>query len=74
MEALAKTQSIHTNCQLRNFFFNEHDLDACFIATNVPKQSAFNRVERTMSNLSKALDGVILPHYHLSAHLQRTIT
>ena len=50
-------------------YFCEHDLDAYFLATNAPGRSAFNRVERRMSNLSKELNGVILPHDHFGTHL-----
>ena len=50
-------------------YFCEHNLDAYFIATNAPGRSAFNRVERRMSNLSKELSGVILPHNHFGTHL-----
>ena len=50
-------------------FFNKHDLDAYFVATNAPGGSALNRVERRMSNLSKELSGVILPHDHFGTNL-----
>ena len=50
-------------------YFCEHDLDAYFLATNAPGRSAFNRVERRMSNLSNELSGVILPHDHFGTHL-----
>ena len=50
-------------------FFVDFDLDALFIATNAPGLSAFNRVERRMAPLSKALAGVILPHNHFGSHL-----
>ena len=50
-------------------YFCEHDLDAYFLATNAPGRSAFNRVERRMSNLSKELSGVILTHDHFGTHL-----
>ena len=55
------------NCATVNF--NKRDLDAYFVATNAPGQSAFNQVERRMSNLSKELSGVILPQYQLGTHL-----
>ena len=48
---------------------NENDLDAYFVATNAPGQSAFSQVERRMSNLIKGLSGVILPHDHFGTHL-----
>ena len=51
-------------------YFCEHDLDAYFLATNAPGRSAFNRAERRMSNLSKELSGVILPHDHFGTHLK----
>ena len=50
-------------------FFKRHNLDALFIATNAPGLSAFNRVERRMAPLSRALAGVILPHDHYGSHL-----
>ena len=50
-------------------YFNEHDLDAYFVATIAPGRNAFNRVERRISNLSKELSGVILPHDHFGTHL-----
>ena len=50
-------------------YFCEHNLDAYFVATNAPKRSAFNRVERPMSNISKELCGVILPHDRFGTHL-----
>lgn len=49
--------------------FKNHDLDAMFIFTNAPGRSAFNRVERRMAPLSRALSGVILPHDHFGSHL-----
>ena len=55
------------NCAVE--YFCEHDLDAYFVATNKPGRSAFNRVERQKSNLSKELSGVILPHDHFGTHL-----
>ena len=59
--------SKNISCATEYFF--EHDLDAYFLATNAPGGSAFNRVERRMSNLSKELSGVILPHDHSGTHL-----
>ena len=50
-------------------YFCEHDLDAYFLATNAPVRSAFNRVERRMSSLSKELSGVTLPHDHFGTDL-----
>ena len=55
------------NCAIE--YFCEHNLDAYFVATNAPGRSAFNHVERRMSNLSKELSGVILPHDHFGTHL-----
>ncbi|KAL1381516.1 hypothetical protein pipiens_013407 [Culex pipiens pipiens] len=49
--------------------FLEHNLDAIFIATNAPGRSAFNRVERRMSPLSRELAGLLLPHDHYGSHL-----
>ena len=46
-------------------YFIEHDLDVYFVATNAPGRSAFNRVEKRMSDLSKELSGVIVPNDHL---------
>ncbi|GBP28057.1 hypothetical protein EVAR_21177_1 [Eumeta japonica] len=42
--------------------FNQHNLDALFIATNAPRWSAYSRVKQLMVPLSKRLSGVILPH------------
>ena len=53
-------------------YFCEHDLDAYFLATNAPGRSAFSRVERRMSNLSKELSGAILPHDHFGTHLDHS--
>ena len=55
------------NCAIE--YFCGHNLDAYFVATNGLGRSAFNRVERRMSNLSKELSGVILPHDHFGNHL-----
>ena len=49
--------------------FVRQNLDALFIATNAPGRSAFNRVERKMSFLSKELTGLILPHDQYGSHL-----
>lgn len=47
------------------------DLDAVFVACNAPGRSAFNRVERRMAPLSRALSGIILPHEHFGTHLDK---
>lgn len=49
--------------------FVKFDLDALFVACNAPGRSAYNRVERRMAPLSRALVGVILPHAHYGTHL-----
>lgn len=49
--------------------FRKFNLDAVFIATNAPGRSAYNRVERFMSPLSRHLSGVILPHDFYGTHL-----
>jgi hypothetical protein len=46
------------NCFIHHFL--AHDLNACFVATNAPGRSAYNRVERRMSHLSRPLAGMIL--------------
>ena len=51
--------------------FVQHDLDALFIAANVPRRSAFNRVERKTAPLSRELSGLILPHDHYGSHLDK---
>jgi hypothetical protein len=50
-------------------YFQEHNLDALYVATNAPGRSAFNRVERRMAPLSHDLAGVILPHDQFGSHL-----
>lgn len=50
--------------------FLKYNLDAVFVACNAPGRSAFNRVERRMAVLSKALAGVILPYDHYGTHLE----
>ena len=42
-------------------YFNEHDIDAYFVATKAHER-AFNQVERRIPNLSKKLESVILSH------------
>lgn len=39
------------------------------IITNAPGRSAFNRVKRRMTHLSRELSGLILPHDHFGNHL-----
>ena len=52
---------------IRNFL--KYKLDALFLATNAPRRSAFNRVERRMAPLSRELAGLVLPHDHYGSHL-----
>lgn len=49
--------------------FLKYDFDAVLVACNAPGRSAFNRVERRMAVLSKALSGIILPYDHYGTHL-----
>lgn len=49
--------------------FKTYNLDAVFVITNAPGQSAFNRVERRMAPLSRELAGLLLPHDHFGSHL-----
>ena len=49
--------------------FAQHSLDGLFIVTNAPGRSAFNRVERQMTPLSRKLSGLVLPHEHFGSHL-----
>lgn len=49
--------------------FVKYEFDVYIVITNAPHQSAFNRVERRMSPLSKELTGIILPHDHFGNHL-----
>ena len=51
------------------YHFVQNNLDAYFIATNVPGRSAFNLVERRMAPLSKELSGLVLPHDKYGSHL-----
>ena len=65
MEFLTKTRGIYKHYQLCNGLFIEHDLDTYFRSykctwTECPLPSG-----KEMSNLSKELRGVILPHDHL---------
>ncbi|CAF0777437.1 unnamed protein product [Didymodactylos carnosus] len=49
--------------------FRKYNLDALFILTHAPGQSAYNVVERRMAPLSHDLAGLILPHDHFGTHL-----
>ncbi|CAF1083211.1 unnamed protein product, partial [Didymodactylos carnosus] len=49
--------------------FRRYNLDALFILTHAPGQSAYNVVERRMAPLSHDLAGLILPHDHFGTHL-----
>lgn len=49
--------------------FEKYKFDAVFVFTNAPGRSAFNRVERRMAPLSRALSTVVLPHDHFGDHL-----
>ena len=50
-------------------YFLSQDLDAFFLATNVPTRSAFNRVECRMVKFSQELSGVVLPYDNFGSHL-----
>ncbi|CAF4447621.1 unnamed protein product [Rotaria sp. Silwood2] len=49
--------------------FKKYNLDALFVLTHAPGQSAYNLVERRMAPLSHDLAGLILPHDHFGSHL-----
>ncbi|CAF4163407.1 unnamed protein product [Rotaria sp. Silwood2] len=49
--------------------FRKYNLDALFVLTHAPGQSAYNIVERRMAPLSHDLAGLILPHDHFGSHL-----
>ncbi|KAF2905812.1 hypothetical protein ILUMI_00363 [Ignelater luminosus] len=49
--------------------FKMLDLDAMFVCTNAPHQSARNPVERRMAPLSQDLCGLIIPHDICGTHL-----
>jgi hypothetical protein len=55
--------------QYASQIFKEFDLDAIFIVTHAPGQSAYNQVERRMAPLSRDLSGIILPHDTYGSHL-----
>ncbi|CAF1478065.1 unnamed protein product [Rotaria sp. Silwood1] len=54
--------------------FKKYNLDALFILTHAPGQSAYNIVERRMAPLSHDLAGLILPHDHFGSHLNESGT
>lgn len=47
-------------------------MDAIFVATHAPGQSAFNAVERRMAPLSHDLSGLVLPHQYYGSHLDKS--
>jgi len=49
--------------------FLKHDLHGLFVFRNAPGRSVFNRVERRLVYLSRALAGLILPHDYFGNHL-----
>ena len=49
--------------------FRKYDLDALFLATNAPRLSAFNQIERRMAPFNRALSGIILDHDYYGSHL-----
>jgi len=53
--------------------FLSNNLDAIFIITHAPGQSAYNIVERRMAPLSHDLAGLILPHDHFGNHLDKSL-
>lgn len=55
--------------QMNIHHFIKNDLDAVIVACNAPGRSAYNRVERRMAPLSRALARIILPHEHFGTHL-----
>ncbi|CAF4260586.1 unnamed protein product [Rotaria sp. Silwood2] len=52
--------------------FKKYNLDALFVLTHAPGQSAYNIVERRMAPLSHDLAGLILPHDHFGSHLNES--
>ncbi|CAF4945677.1 unnamed protein product [Rotaria sp. Silwood1] len=52
--------------------FKKYNLDALFILTHAPGQSAYNIVERRMAPLSHDLAGLILPHDYFGSHLNES--
>jgi hypothetical protein len=49
--------------------FKKYNLDAFFIITQAPGQTAFNVVERRLAALSQDLTGLVLPHDYFGTHL-----
>ena len=49
--------------------FKKYNLDAFFIITQAPGQTAFNVVERRLATLSQDLTGLVLPHDYFGTHL-----
>jgi hypothetical protein len=49
--------------------FKKYNLDALFIITQAPGQTAFNVVERRLASLSQDLTGLVLPHDYFGTHL-----
>ncbi|KAF2891436.1 hypothetical protein ILUMI_14737 [Ignelater luminosus] len=49
--------------------FKMLDLDAMFVCTNAPHQSARNPIERRMAPLSRDLCGLVIPHDVCETHL-----
>jgi cell fate (sporulation/competence/biofilm development) regulator YmcA (YheA/YmcA/DUF963 family) len=49
--------------------FKKYNLDAFFIITQAPGQTAFNVVERRLASLSQDLTGLVLPHDYFGTHL-----
>ncbi|CAF4327668.1 unnamed protein product, partial [Rotaria magnacalcarata] len=52
--------------------FKKYDLDALFVLTYAPGQSAYNIVESRMAPLSHDLAGLILPHDYYGSHLNES--
>ena len=50
-------------------YFLSYDLNAFFLATNVPSRSVLNRAERLMVKFNKKISGVVLPHDNFGSHL-----
>ena len=50
-------------------YFEEYQLDALFLATNVSGRNAFNRTKRRIAPISREMNGLILPHETFGSHL-----